>query len=162
MNAVKLMTAGAVVFLLSCGLAIAQTTTTEQRIQAVKKIQDKYPCDQFHHESDQGLCGKYAILLARDEKLQLPEKEWKELIQSVTNSFQEWKVESDRMRNQLKPKLGMSQDQIYKHVLGPPKSINDTLDARGQTSQWVYETDDGTMYLYFNAKGILVSMQRSR
>ena len=48
------------------------------------------------------------------------------------------------------------------NVLGPPDRRNDTIDARGKTSQWVYETESESLYLYFNRNGVLTSIQNRR
>jgi hypothetical protein len=53
--------------------------------------------------------------------------------------------------------IGMSAEQVRKSSWGEPKSINETITARGKHEQWVY----GGGYLYLE-NGVLTSIQTSR
>jgi hypothetical protein len=53
--------------------------------------------------------------------------------------------------------IGMTGEQVRKSSWGRPKSINETITARGKHEQWVY----GGNYLYFE-NGVLTSIQTSR
>ena len=133
-----------------------------QRLMAVEKLFTKYSCAKFFFEADQTSCEWDRKILELDDSLNLDEKKWQRLFKDTELKLIERTTEDARIRNKKEPKLGMTKNYIYKHVLGAPDSINDTLDARGQTSQWVYRTEEGTMYLYFDNKNTLRTMQRSR
>ena len=53
--------------------------------------------------------------------------------------------------------IGMNAEQVRKSSWGKPKSINETITARGKHEQWVY----GGGYLYLE-NGVLTSIQTSR
>jgi hypothetical protein len=53
--------------------------------------------------------------------------------------------------------IGMTAEQVRKSSWGKPKSINETITARGKHEQWVY----GGGYLYLE-NGVLTSIQTSR
>jgi hypothetical protein len=53
--------------------------------------------------------------------------------------------------------IGMTGEEVRKSSWGKPKSINETITARGKHEQWVY----GGGYLYLD-NGILTSIQTSR
>ncbi len=52
--------------------------------------------------------------------------------------------------------VGMTRGQVYASCWGKPKSINDTLTARGKHEQWVY----GGGYVYLD-DGVVTSIQTS-
>jgi hypothetical protein len=53
--------------------------------------------------------------------------------------------------------IGMTGEQVRKSSWGKPKSINETITARGKHEQWVY----GGGYLYLE-NGVLTSIQTRR
>lgn len=137
-------------------------TVQDQRLSDVQKLFEKYPCEKFDFEVEITLCKWSREILMLDDSLNLDKNKWRKILNDTEGKLIEWTTEDARIRNKLQPKLGMSKNYIYKHVLGAPESINDTLDYRGQTSQWVYRSEEESMYLYFDNKNILRAIQRSR
>lgn len=71
------------------------------------------------------------------------------------------KKKSDAAANDCKKRggvsIGMTAAQVYASCWGKPRSVNETITARGKHAQWVY----GSGYLYLD-DGIVTSMQVSR
>lgn len=147
--------------LISIGSVMAGSFIDARR-EAVGKLFEKYPCHKFDTEADRTGCEMDKLVMLLDESLSSPDIKWKKLFNEQKAKLIEWQTEDARIRNRLKPKLGMSKSYIYKQVLGAPDAINDALDSGGMTSLWIYKEESDTLYLYFNSKGVLTSMQRSR
>lgn len=106
-------------------------------------------------ETHQYFCTVANQAFLSEERLTEPEPVWSKRISELEKQFIEYRDWEARLRNKIKPKIGMTTDYIYRHVMDPPDSINETETARGRTMQWVYEADDGTQYFYFNERNVL-------
>ena len=133
----------------------------------------RFPCEKFEDKSNRNECDHAKKAMAarislskafNDSKTSSPQSdsEWQTRYRETAEQLQDFRDEEARLRNRLKPKIGMTKDYIYRHVMGPPDSINETESASGMSSQWIYEDDVNTQYLYFNSKGILSVIQRRR
>lgn len=159
--------------LLAASQFCAADTSQEAQRRLATELFKKFPCPKFEDESHRDMCelsraAMDAVISMNREtsgsksSLVQSESEWQNYYREQKEMLQEFRDEEARLRNKLKPKIGMTRDYIYKHVMGPPDSINETESASGIWSQWVYEGDDAIQYLYFNSKGILTSIQRRR
>ena len=136
--------------------------SVEKRKNEIKKLFEKYPCIHFKAEYRQTMCGWIEQGLMRSETLNSDAIIWNKTIKKEEETLIEWSIEDDRFRFKSKLQIGMTAEYIYTNVLGPPDRRNDTLDASGKTSQWVYETESESLYLYFNRNGVLTSIQNRR
>lgn len=127
----------------------------------------KFPCVAVEDKVNRMLCESTESTI--DANLSLDkagigrsEAEWQKYYKDEAAALQDYKDEDARVRNKIKPRIGMTKEYIYRHVMGSPDTINDTESASGLTSQWVYENSDGNYYLYFNNRGVLTTIQRNR
>jgi len=146
---------------LATPIEVNAQTSPDARKKAVAKLFSKHSCESFNDSVCKSKCELSYTVLSHPEFLNEPEPSWKRFFNGTESEMVECEVEQDRISSNRKPKLGMTKDYIYKHVLGPPDAINDTVDGRGMTSQWVFRGENETLYLYFNNKGTLASMQRN-
>ena len=161
------------VALLAATQFCAADTGEEAQRRLATELFKKFPCPKFEDEYHRERCelsrNAMNAVISMNRKtsgskspLAQSESEWQNYYRETKEMLQEFRDEEARLRNKLKPKIGMTRDYIYKHVMGPPDSINETESASGVSSQWVYEGDGAIQYLYFNSKGILTSIQRRR
>lgn len=153
-----------VLILIATLFTIASTAQpfVEKRKKDVQKMFERYPCIEFKEEYRRIWCGYIQDGLMQPETLNSNAIVWNKTIRKEEETLIGWSIEDDRFRFKSKLQIGMTAEYIYTNVLGPPDRRNDTLDARGKTSQWVYETDSESLYLYFNRNGVLTSIQNRR
>lgn len=135
-------------FLLCFTLSFADTSfaVREATINALNK---KYECLQYTMDSHKNiLCPIKHKFLLLPKNLNASEDVWQKQTREAEAAFIEWLEWEARLRNKIKPKIGMSSDYIYRHVMGPPDSINETETASGKTMQWIYEEGNQRISLY--------------
>ena len=142
-------------------------TSPEDRRAKLIALYKKYPCKKLVDDVNRELCefGESAIDARYGNDIRGigdSEVEWKRHYKSTEKQMQDDRDEDARVRNKIRPKIGMTKEYIYRHVLGPPDAQNDTESISGISSQWVYESDAGTQYLYFNNRGVLTTIQTDR
>ena len=149
--------------LLLFGTSIFADTTLADREAEIKALIKKYDCGRYTRDLEKNtLCPLYQKVWLLPKKLNEPEDVWQKEKLDKEAAFIGWLEDEARIRNKIKPKIGMSVDYIYRHVMGPPDSINETETSSGKTIQLVYEDGDKRSYFYFNERGILTTIQRSR
>lgn len=137
-------------------------TTLGARKMATLALHLRYPCEKYETRLNKNRCDLWRQAMLSDATLSEPEAIWQKNFEQNEKEFLEWKEDEARIRNKIKPKIGMKKDYIYRHVLGSPDKINDTQTSSGIISQWVYETKNGTEYFYFDNEGVLEVIQKRR
>lgn len=159
----KIKTSGFLIGIFLCISSSFADTGVAIREVTIKELIKKYDCRRYTSDLHKNeLCPLWQRVLLLPKSLSAPEDVWQKKKMESEANFIEWLDWEARIRNKIKPRIGMSADYIHRHVMGPPDSINETETSDGKTMQWVYREDSQRRYFYFDESRKLISIQTNR